>query len=88
MATIDPSFPTDLLPPTGLQIDDPKPIAPGETRLITLDATDAAWEVERLTSLMNDPDNRVGGLLFLFDPDGKRLIANVFGPIVPVFKQT
>jgi methane/ammonia monooxygenase subunit B len=88
MAMIDPSFPTDLLPPTGLQIDDQKPLAAGETRLVTLEATDAAWEVERLTSLMNDPDNRVGGLLFLFDPDGKRLIANVFGPIVPVFKRT
>ena len=85
MATIDPSFPEDLLPRSGLKIDDEKPIAAGETRLIALEATDAAWEVERLTSLLNDPDNRVGGLLFLFDNEGKRIISNVSGPIIPVF---
>jgi methane/ammonia monooxygenase subunit B len=86
MATIDPSFPEDIVPRTGLKIDNEKPIAPGETRLVNIEATDAAWEVERLTSLMNDPDNRVGGLLFLFDAEGKRLISSVSGPIIPVFQ--
>ena len=85
MAGVDPSFPKDLLPPGGLKLSDDTPIEPGETRTITLDATDAAWEVERLTALLSDPDNRVGGLIFFFDSDGQRDIANVYGPIVPNF---
>jgi methane/ammonia monooxygenase subunit B len=68
-----------------LKVSDDTPIAPGETRTVTLDATDAAWEIERLTALLSDPDNRVGGLIFFFDSDGKRAIDNVFGPIVPNF---
>lgn len=85
VAAVDPGFPTDLLPPAGLKVDKDEPIAPGESRVVALDMTDAAWEVERLTAMLNDPDNRVGGLLFLFDAEGKRLIANVSGPMVPVF---
>jgi methane/ammonia monooxygenase subunit B len=85
VAAVDPGFPKDLVPPSGLKVDHNEPIGPGESRLISLDATDAAWEVERLTSLLNDPDNRVGGLLFFYGADGKRNIANVSGPIVPVF---
>ncbi len=50
-----------------------------------LEATDAAWEVERLTSLINDPDNRVGALVFFFDADGNRSISTLSGPIVPFF---
>jgi methane/ammonia monooxygenase subunit B len=85
MAAVDSNFPKELVPPSGLKLDDARPIAPGEVRRLMLDATDAAWEVERLTSLINDPDNRIGGLLFLYDSNGKRDIANVSGPIVPVF---
>jgi len=85
MAGVDPSYPKELVPPGGLKLSDDAPIQPGETRKMTLDATDAAWEVERLTALLNDPDNRVGGLLFFFQPDGKRIIANLYGPIVPYF---
>jgi methane/ammonia monooxygenase subunit B len=85
MAGVDPTYPKDLVPPGGLKISDDTPIAPGETRTVTLDATDAAWEIERLTALLSDPDNRVGGLIFFFDSDGKRAIDNVFGPIVPNF---
>ncbi|WP_168224937.1 bacterial ammonia monooxygenase, subunit AmoB [Azoarcus sp. DD4] len=88
VAAIDPTFPMDLVPPSGLQVADSRPLAPGETRLIEMEATDAAWEAERLTSLLNDPDNRVGGLLFLYDADGERVIANVSGPIVPVFTKS
>jgi methane/ammonia monooxygenase subunit B len=85
VAAVDPNYPKDLLPPSGLKIDDARPIAPGETRKVHIDLTDAAWEVERLTSLMNDPDNRIGGLIFFYDGDGKRNIADVSGPILPVF---
>jgi methane/ammonia monooxygenase subunit B len=84
-AGVDANYPKGLVPPGGLKISDDTPIAPGETRSVTLDATDAAWELERLTALLSDPDNRVGGLIFFFDSDGKRLIANVYGPIVPNF---
>ena len=35
--------------------------------------------------LVEDTDNRVGGLLFFFDDAGERHIANVSGAIVPVF---
>jgi hypothetical protein len=31
-------------------------------------------------------DSKVGGLLFLFDREGNRYIAEVGGPILPVFK--
>ncbi len=85
VAEIDPSFPKELLPPAGLKVDNDAPIQPGETRTVNIDLTDAAWETERLTALLNDPDNRVGGLLFFFDSDGKREIANIYGPIVPYF---
>lgn len=87
VAAVDPSFPKELVPLAGLKLDKDEPIPPGETRLVSIDMTDAAWEVERLTAMLNDPDNRVGGLLFLFDAEGKRHIANVSGPMVPVFGQ-
>jgi len=50
--------------------------------------TDAAWEVERLVSLVNDPDSRFGGLVFFFDDKGTRSISEVMGPIVPTFVHT
>jgi len=78
-------YPAELVPNAGLAVRDNSPIAPGETRRVHLEATDAAWEAERLTSLINDPDNRYGGLIFLFDDSGARHIASVSGPIVPVF---
>lgn len=84
VASVDSNFPKDLVPPSGLKVDNDL-IGAGETKTISVDATDAAWEVERLTSLLNDPDNRVGGLLFLYDANGRRQIANVSGPIVPIF---
>lgn len=88
VAGVDPLFPKDLVPPSGLKLDNDQPIAPGETRVVMLDATDAAWELERLTSMINDPDNRLGGLIFFYDAAGKRQVSNVSGPIVPVFTKT
>lgn len=85
VATVASDYPKDLVPRGGLKLSDATPLAPGETRVIEFEMTDAAWEVERLTSLLNDPDNRVGGLLFCFDDRNERIIANVSGSIVPVF---
>ena len=85
MARVDEGYPADLLPRTGLTLHDDSPLAPGETRVMDVEATDAVWENERLTSLLNDPDNRVGGLLFFYDEAGERHIANMSGAIVPVF---
>jgi len=85
MAQVDARYPAELLPRTGLTLHDKAPIAPGETRTVDIEATDAVWETERLTSLLTDPDNRVGGLLFFFDDAGERHIANLSGAIVPVF---
>lgn len=87
LAGVDPSFPKDLVAGSGLKISDDSPIAPGETRAIRIEATDAAWEVERLVSFLTNVDSRVGGLLFFFDADEQRHMAEVSGPIMPVFTQ-
>lgn len=87
MAKLDPKYPADLIPRNGLVVTDNAPLAPNETREIQLDMTDAIWETERLTSLINDPDNRVGGLVFCFDDQNQRSIANLSGSIVPIFTE-
>jgi len=81
---VDSDYPPDLVN-HGLIVKDPQPLQPGETREIEIEATDAAWETERLTALLNDPDNRFGALIFFYSPDGARRIASVTGPIVPHF---
>lgn len=85
VAGIDPSFPKDLIPGSGLKIGDDSPIAPGETKAVALEATDAAWEVERLVSFLSNVDSKMGGLVFFFDEKGNRYISEVSGPIIPVF---
>jgi methane/ammonia monooxygenase subunit B len=82
---VDPSYPPELVPPSGLTIDDDRAIQPTETRTIRIEASDAAWETERLASLMGNPDSSYGGLLFFFDDRGNRTIAEVSGPAIPVF---
>ena len=84
-ANLDADYPEDLVFPTSLTTDNDDPIAPGETRTIHVDATDAAWETERLTSLLNDPDSRLGGLFFFFDAKDNRYITSVYGPVIPKF---
>ena len=81
-------YPRDLVPGNGLQVDSDAPLAPGETRSMVIDATDAAWELERLVSFLSNVDSRTGGLIFFFDPKGNRYISEVYGPILPVFKKT
>lgn len=85
-AGVSPGFPKDLVPANGLLVDRDTPLQPGEKRVVTIDATDAAWELERLVSFITNVDARTGGLLFFYDGEGKRSISEVHGPIVPVFK--
>jgi methane/ammonia monooxygenase subunit B len=86
-ANVAPDYPKELVARTGLAIRDDVEIKPGETRTMHVDATDAAWEIERLTSFLTDVDSKFGGLLFFYDAQGKRIVAEVGGPIVPVFKK-
>lgn len=88
VAAVDQAFPADLVPGNGIVLDNDAPLAPGEKRLVKMDATDAAWELERLVSFLSNVDSRTGGLLFFYDPKGNRYISEVYGPIVPVFKKT
>jgi len=87
VAAIDASFPKDLIPGSGLLVDSNAALAPGETRLVKFEATDAAWELERLVSFLSNVDSRTGGLIFFYDPKGSRYISEVYGPIIPVFKK-
>lgn len=88
VAAVDPDYPKDLLPSSGVVVERDAPIAPGETRVINMDATDAAWELERLVGFLTNVDSRIGALLFFYDDKGDRHITSVAGPILPVFKKT
>jgi methane/ammonia monooxygenase subunit B len=85
-ANVARDYPAELVARNGLTISDDSEIRPGESKAVRIEATDAAWEIERLTSFLTDVDSKVGGLLFLFDREGSRYIAEVGGPILPVFK--
>ena len=85
-ANVAPDYPAELVARNGLTISDDGEIRPGESKTLRIEATDAAWEIERLTSFLTDVDSKVGGLLFLFDREGNRYIAEVGGPILPVFR--
>ncbi|WP_316395598.1 bacterial ammonia monooxygenase, subunit AmoB [Bradyrhizobium sp. 33ap4] len=87
VANVDPTYPSDLVARTGLQLSSDTPINPGETREVLVEATDAVWELERLVSFLTDVDSKFGGLLLLYTPNGKRVIAEMGGPIVPVFTE-
>jgi methane/ammonia monooxygenase subunit B len=60
-------------------------LAPGETRSISVTASDAAWEVYRLADLIYDPDSRFAGLLFFFDEAGNRQMVMVDSALIPSF---
>ena len=70
----------------GLHVVDAMPVAPGESRTLTFDATDAGWKNEKLDGLINDADSRLGGLLFFQGDDGARFIASVSAPVLPVYE--
>ena len=85
VAGVAPGYPAELVARGGLTIDGDEPIKPGQTRVLKVSATDVAWETERLTSFLNDPDSRFGAMLFFFEPDGTRRVAIIGGPIIPTF---
>ncbi|ORU89477.1 MAG: hypothetical protein A6F71_00485 [Cycloclasticus sp. symbiont of Poecilosclerida sp. M] len=60
-------------------------VFPGETKLLKVTCTDAAWETYRLAKLIYDPDSRFGGLVFFFGEDGSRSIVAIGGPLIPAF---
>ncbi len=81
----DTGYPENMLADEGITMEDAEPIQPGETRSITFQATDAAWEVERLSDLIYDPDSRFGALLFFFDSAGNKYVEEIGGPMIPIF---
>jgi methane/ammonia monooxygenase subunit B len=85
MAAVDDGYPSELVADQSLIVSDNSPIQPGETRILDIEATDVAWETERLSSLLTDPDSSYGALLFFYDAEGNRIIAEVFGQILPTF---
>lgn len=78
-------YPEDLLAEDGLTVSDNSPLAPGATRTVEVQASDAAWEVYRLADIIYDPDSRFAGLLFFFDDAGNRQIVQVDAPLIPSF---
>lgn len=78
-------YPEDLLADDGLEVSDNSPLQPGETRTIDVTASDAAWEVYRLSDIIYDPDSRFAGLLFFFDDAGGRQIVQIDAPLIPSF---
>lgn len=81
----DPNYPPELLAPAGLLVRPNRPIAPGESVAMYLEATSPVWETDRLTALMSDPTSRIGGLFMFFDPAGQRSIVEFSSSIVPTF---
>lgn len=87
LANVDPTYPKELVARTPLGLKDASPLNPGETRDMDISATDAMWEVERLTSFLTDVDSKFGALLFFYTPDGKRRLGEIDGAILPVFTE-
>ncbi len=85
VAGVAEGYPPELVANKGLVISDTSPILPGESRRMQIEATDVAWETERLSSLLNDPDSSYGALMFFFDADGQRYISELQGQILPTF---
>ena len=86
MARVDATYPRQWVPEGGLLVDNASPLYPGETRTFNVEATDVAWELERLTSFLTDVDARFGALFFFYESNGTRHLAEISGPILPVFK--
>ncbi|TAN53591.1 MAG: methane monooxygenase/ammonia monooxygenase subunit B [Methylococcaceae bacterium] len=85
VAKDDTGYPEDLLAEDGLTVSDNSPIAPGETRTVKVTASDAAWEVYRLSDIIYDPDSRFAGILFFWDAAGNRTQTTIDAPLIPSF---
>lgn len=84
---IDSSYtPPEYLAKNGLQVEPDDLIQAGETKVVKVVASDAAWENEHLSSVIRDADSRFGGLLFLFDDQGKRYLSSISAPLIPEYK--
>jgi methane/ammonia monooxygenase subunit B len=81
----DSNYPENILAEEGLQVEDNNAIQSGETRTIKVTATDAAWENERMSDLIYDPDSRFGGMLHFYGGGGKKHSISVGAPMIPVF---
>ncbi len=80
-------YPPELIAPAGLVVEPDEPIAPGETEEVYVEATSTVWETDRLTALMSDPTNRIGGLFMFYTPDHERSLVEFSSAIVPAFTQ-
>lgn len=80
----DPTYPEEIISKEGLRVESNSPIAPGETRTLVATARDAAFDAERLSSVIQDADSRFGGLLFFYDSDGTRYVTSISAPTIPV----
>lgn len=78
-------YPEDLMAEDGLSVSDNSPLAPGQTRTVEVTASDAAWEVYRLSDIIYDPDSRFAGLLFFFDDSKNRQVVQIDAPLIPSF---
>ncbi len=78
--------PSEYLAKNGLQIEPDNLIQPGENKVVKIIAADAAWENEHLSSVIGDADSRFGGLLLLFDDQGKRYLTSISAPLIPEYK--
>lgn len=77
-------YPEELLAPEGLSSSQ-QDVAPGETVVVDISATDAAWEVQRMADVIYDPDSRFAGLLIFLDPEENEILIPIGGPLVPTF---
>ena len=80
-------YPQDLIAPAGLVVRPGESIAPGVSEEVYIEATSSVWETDRLTALMSDPTNRIGGLFMFYAADGERSLVEFSSPIVPTFTQ-
>jgi methane/ammonia monooxygenase subunit B len=83
----EPGYPPELIAPAGLVVQPDEPIAPGETQEVYIEATSTVWETDRLTALMSDPTNRIGGLFMFYTPDHERSLVEFSSAIVPAFAE-
>jgi methane/ammonia monooxygenase subunit B len=80
-------YPEELIAKAGLVVRPDEPIAPGVSEDVYIEATSSVWETDRLTALMSDPTNRIGGLFMFYTPDGDRSLIEFCSPIIPTFTQ-
>ncbi len=82
---VEPLDSHDLIASNGLRVEG-GPVMPGKTQILKVFAEDALWETYRLTTMINDPDSIVAGLLFFYGADGEREMVEIGGPMLPVFE--